>query len=545
MLAQIVQWSKNIIDQLIPMQGGAIDVGATVSPAMVRGIENWTVLYNNNPLWVSKRDLIFTLGLPGSIASELSRLTTIEMKSEITGSPRADYLNGVYQGFLEDIRTYLEYGCAKGGLVLKPYFDGESISIDFVQADAFVPVSFDSSGRMTAAVFVDVKRRGGQVFRRFEGHKINSNGYTVINKAFVSKNERVLGNEIPLSAVDEWAALEPTAFLKGVKIPLYGYFRVPKANRVDNSSPLGVSVFATADEAHMFEVADRQYSRIIQEYKLKEPAVFADASLYDVDSFGNPILPGGMDKLYRVLDVKNGLKGEPFYKEYSPDIRDDSLFNGLNKYLQRIEFECGLAYGTLSDVQMVDKTATEIKASKQRSYSTVSDLQKALKRALMDLIDAMNVYADQWHRTPSGDYEVSFNFDDSIIVDTETEQVIRMQEVAAGILKPEEYLKWRYGVTDEQALEMMPDTEESIDTGLSVSDPNSGGNTDEIKHSDEVEAAEEIAGKTLNGAQTQSLLGIIGQYSKGELTIGQAINLISVAIGISKEEAKKIIEGSE
>ena len=90
MLAQIVQWSKNIIDQLIPMQGGTIDVGATVSPAMVRGIENWTVLYNNNPLWVSKRDLIFTLGLPGSIASELSRLATIEMKSEITGSPRAD-----------------------------------------------------------------------------------------------------------------------------------------------------------------------------------------------------------------------------------------------------------------------------------------------------------------------------------------------------------------------------------------------------------------------------------------------------------------------
>ena len=60
-----------------------------------------------------------------------------------------------------------------------------------------------------------------------------------------------------------------------------------------------------------------------------------------------------------------------------------------------------------------------------------------------------------------------------------------------------------------------------------------------------MEAAEEIAGKTLNGAQTQSLLGIIGQYSKGELTLGQAVNLISVAIGISKEEAKKIIEGSE
>ena len=60
-----------------------------------------------------------------------------------------------------------------------------------------------------------------------------------------------------------------------------------------------------------------------------------------------------------------------------------------------------------------------------------------------------------------------------------------------------------------------------------------------------VEAAKEIAGKSLNGAQTQSLMGVIAQYTQGSLTLGQAINLISVAIGVSKEEAKKILEGTE
>ena len=141
--------------------------------------------------------------------------------------------------------------------------------------------------------------------------------------------------------------------------------------------------------------------------------------------------------------------------------------------------------------------------------------------------------------------EVTFNWDDSIVIDKQAELLAMQQDVASGILKPEIYLAKKYGVTEKEALKMMPDTEESVDEGLTVSDPNSGGNADEIKHSNEVEAAEEIAGKTLNGAQTQSLLGIIGQYSKGELTLGQAVNLISVAIGISKEEAKKIIEGSE
>ncbi|MEG2898491.1 MAG: hypothetical protein RR841_09570, partial [Eubacterium sp.] len=76
--------------------------------------------------------------------------------------------------------------------------------------------------------------------------------------------------------------------------------------------------------------------------------------------------------------------------------------------------------------------------------------------------------------TPTGNYEVGFKFDDSIIVDTETEQAIRMQEVAAGITRPENYLMWRYGVTKEQALEMLPDTESMIDSGLPASDPNKG-----------------------------------------------------------------------
>jgi SPP1 family phage portal protein len=54
---------------------------------------------------------------------------------------------------------------------------------------------------------------------------------------------------------------------------------------------------------------------------------------------------------------------------------------------------------------------------------------------------------------------------------------------------------------------------------------------------------EETAGKQLNGAQTQSLITVIGQYSAGAITLGQAINIISVAIGVSRDEAKNIIEG--
>lgn len=59
------------------------------------------------------------------------------------------------------------------------------------------------------------------------------------------------------------------------------------------------------------------------------------------------------------------------------------------------------------------------------------------------------------------------------------------------------------------------------------------------------EQTEENIGKVLNGAQTQSLIAIIQQYSAGVISIGQAVSIISVAIGISKEEAKKLLLGVE
>ncbi len=53
----------------------------------------------------------------------------------------------------------------------------------------------------------------------------------------------------------------------------------------------------------------------------------------------------------------------------------------------------------------------------------------------------------------------------------------------------------------------------------------------------------EIQGKALNGAQTQSLIAIMSQYSGGVITEGQAINLIATSIGVSKADARDLLNG--
>ena len=78
-----------------------------------------------------------------------------------------------------------------------------------------------------------------------------------------------------------------------------------------------------------------------------------------------------------------------------------------------------MAYGTLSDPNNVDKTAEEIKTSKQRSYQFVSDTQGALQDALEDLLYAIDFYCTVYNLAPSGSYTASYVWDDSIVRDTD------------------------------------------------------------------------------------------------------------------------------
>lgn len=457
MIKLLLSWIRSVVKKLISRSSvkQALKIDTAISNKMADAISLWSQMYADESPWLDKNTK--SLNLASGIASEMARLTTIELKSEITGSPRADYLNEQYKRFLGNIRTYCEYGCAKGGLALKPYIDGDKIAIDIVQADRFFPTSFDSSGNLTGGVFVEQITKGQNYFTRFEYHNLTDVGYQVMNSAYKSTSRETVGNQVTLVSVEEWAGLESEVLIENIYKPLFGYFKIPLANTEDDTSPLGVSVYARAVD--LIKEADKQYSRTLWEMEGGELAIDADETVFKKDAkTGKLIMPKGKERLFRALDIDSSPQGgNKSLTPFSPELRDQSLINVLNKLFQRIEFNCGLAYGTISDPQNIDKTATEIRNSKQRSYATVADIQKALQSAIESLLYAMDIWATIGKLAPAGKYEISFEWDDSIVVDTQAEGTIRMQEVASGILKPEYYLMWRYGVTENQAREMMPE----------------------------------------------------------------------------------------
>lgn len=422
----------------------ALKVKTAVSFEMETAMNLWLKIFTNNAPWLNEE--VRSLQLGASIAEEFARLTTLEMKSEITGSVRADFINEYYQKVLEDLKSHLALYNAVGGGYLKPFVKNNRFYIDYVAQTDCKPLQFDSAGNITSMVFSSQITKGDKRYTRLEVHTLEDTNYTIENKAYVTEsyNSSMLGREISLFEVSEWADLEPRTVIENIEKPLFAYYKVPLTNNIDAKTCLGVSVYNKAIDS--IRKADVQASRLDYEYESAERSIYAD-----IDALRNQEGKERRSKIVKTLNTGE----DGFYKEFSPQLRDEGFIRGENKIKQEIEFQCNLAYGTISDPNTVDKTATEINASKQRSYASISQMQNSLEKALKHLVYILDVYCDLYELAPAGEYEVSAEWDDSIIVDTESEQRIRLQETNLGLGSKLDYLMWRYGLTEEQAQEKL------------------------------------------------------------------------------------------
>ena len=552
---------RGFINKMIGRQNieEVLRVKPTISNEMVNAIELWTAMYEGKSPWLKEPteddpSTIKSLGLPQLIASEKARTALIEFESEITtpikevkpatpnymqednigtdGKPepmlanhvipeevpkgpteRADYLNAEYQKLKDALRVQIEYGIAKGGLIVKPYpvqritsvvsqqtniMEGNTepkkfetqyeMEFDFIQANEFYPLAFSSSGKMTEAAFVQRKFDKDVVYSRLEYHKLEGNTVTVINKAFKANAVATgkldyLGEEIPLTEVPEWSMLAAETTISDVNRLLFAYFKMPEANTIDTHSPLGVSGFDKVKD--LIKEADKQYSRMLWEFEGGELAIDIDrnALSWQTDpnnpESGHSVMNQLQNRLYRKVDLNE----ENTYEVFSPTLRDQSLINGLNCILMRIEDGAGMSRGTLSDVISEAKTATELRMLRIRSYETNAHIQKAIEAMLKDAIYVMNVYCDLYNITPDGEYETSFEWDDSIINDSDTELTKRMILIQNGIASKLETRMWYFGETARQAKEaLMLVQQESLESvQQNIEEMNMLGQTPESK----------------------------------------------------------------
>lgn len=443
-----------------------------ISSEMAKAIDRWYEEYCGRAPWLQHSQQ--SLKLPAVVAAEMATLVTLEADIKIKGSPRADWLMAQFAPVIKNLQTNVEYACAFGGLVMKTCVDDEGIAIDYVMASDFYPTAFNSRNEITGAAFIDRKRIARATYNRLEHHSLIGKRYTITNRCFKAYGDTDRGVEVPLTEVDEWKDIQPVVTIENMEKPLFAYFRIPLGNTIDPKSPLGVSVYAKA-ESNM-EEADKQYQRLLWEYEGGELAIDASEDVFELDRSGKAILPVGKERLYRTNQTDPKLGGDAVFKTFAPQLRDEAFARGIDKILHNIENQTGLAHGTLAEQQVEVRTATEIKASKQRTYATVKAIQGSLQDAIESLVYAMDTTATLYNLFPAGKYEVICKWDDSIITDSETERVRNMQEVREGLMQKYEYrMKWN-GEDEATAKRMVDDgmTDDEILFGNSKNNPSVG-----------------------------------------------------------------------
>lgn len=415
----------------------------TLSDKMIDAINEWKQMLNGQADWIT--DSIVSLGIEEGICREFADCALVEMETSLSN----ERLDRIYQKNISNLNENIQEGLALGSFVLKPL--GEAAA-EFVSADKIIPISFGDDGKPNDIAFLTVKKVGDvDYFTRFERHYFINGNLTIENKCFHSQTSRDIGLPCSLEAVEEWANIDPgPVTYPGMNRMDFGYYRNPIKNKVDGSA-CGVSTYESAVD--LIKKADIQGARLDWEYESGERAIHVDNKVLKQNKSTGRFGMAKLNKrLYRGLNLEAG-KDQELLKEYSPEMRDEAFKRGLEEYKREIEFSVGLAYGDLSDVQEVAKTATEIKASKNRKYNRVTAIQNNLYDCLEDFVAGLAFYNSMLN---SG-YEFSCKFNDSILTDEETERQQDRQDVSMGVMSHLEYrMKW-YNEDEATAKKMLPE----------------------------------------------------------------------------------------
>lgn len=421
------------------------------SKQMLDAIQNWSKIFNGNEPWLDENTK--SLHVAKTICEKVSEAVVAEYKSTCD----EPFINSVYQKFLKNIQTNVEYMIGKSCIFFKPYYNNGKININVVQADKFIPVSFNDDGDLLSCIIVDQFQKESDVYTRLEYNQLVDSNLVVKNIAYKGRKDGViLESKISLSSIDKWQDIKEESVIAGVDRLLGGFATTKLANTIDNNSPIGMPIYHNA--LGTLEEIDKQFSRILWEYEGTELAIDVDVTTLIPLENKQFKIPKNKERLFRKLSFDE--TKDKSYNVFSPEIRENPLFNGLNEYYRQVEIQCHLEHGTLSKPEEMQKTATEMRQAKQSYYITVSNIQASMQQALDDLIYGIYVLCKLYNIPVRPSYVVEHDWDDSILVDKESQRNQALIERNNNITSDVQYIMDTRGYKLKEAIEFVKKQQE-------------------------------------------------------------------------------------
>lgn len=332
--------------------------------------------------------------------------------------------------------------------------DEAAIKIRRYDARMIVPLSWDEEG-VSECAFATKTMIAGKAHDQLQMHVVDGGEYHI--KTALWRDGREVDPESVGAIAD---------FPTGCGTPTFGIVRPAVENTAVDLSPYGMSVFADAIDAA--RAVDLAFDSIFQEVELTGVKVFVDEALIDIRTRDGKAVPIAKtdERTFRKMAGKDARN---FIDVFSPDIRLEPLRQAFDVALAKFGDLCGFGqqYFMLDRVGGGLKTATEVVSDNSRLMRNVRKHENAIRGAIQDIVTALLTCARTHAGAPVEDDfgAVSVDFDDSVIIDTQTEKTQMMAEIAAGLIPKWMYAARFYGMSEDEARAALP-ADEIVDVGM-------------------------------------------------------------------------------
>ena len=475
------------------LKGGLIKVGLIKSleslkehndielnKEMFENIDKWRYLYKGyyskwhdvkyHTLSGYKTRRMHTLGLAKIVASEMASLVYNE-KCEISidHDDVKELVDDVFKNnkFDKKFQDYLEYSFAHGGMVIKPYIEDNKIKLSFVTAESFIPISWKNDSIYEAVFPYEFKRRDKK-YTHLEWHLWEDDTYIIKNEVYESQNGTDLGVKVSLKTF--FPGLEEEVSIKGLKRSIFTYFKPNTANNIDTDSPLGISLFANAlDTMKTIDIAFDSFNR---EFRLGKKRIIVPESMVKVvyDADGKPQRYfDASDETYESFNTGN--MDDAKIHDISVELRVEEHVSAINALLNLFAMQTGFSAGAFTFNGQTMKTATEVVSEQSKTFKSKQSHEVIIEAALQELVGSIVAIAELYNliKAPK-EFEVTVTFDDSIAEDKESEINKQVLLVNSELQSKKRAIIEIFGVTEDEALEIMKEIQEDIKSNYSEAD---------------------------------------------------------------------------
>lgn len=445
--------------------GKVFGVDLITSDDMNNAIKRWNYISTGKPPWANADDDITTVNMAKLISDTRAKLTTLDIGIALSGSPRAEYLQNIVDDLLKRLPDRIAEADRLGGIMIK----WNGCSWDYILPGDFGITAKDDNGEIVGAIFASHITQGKEhytrlEYHRFEGSDANGPVYVVTNKAFknqISGGIVSLGRPVKLQSVQAWADMQDEVEISNLEKPLFAYYRVPGANTVDPSSPLGLAVFANAiTELKAIDIAISRKNTEVEDSK-------------HITFVGQTVIRNAVNRNIELPRFVMGLgmginDGDTTaVHEHVPTMLTEQRIKDINFDLSMAGVKCGFSEGVfVLDGQSGMITATQVEADDRDTIQTIKTDRDALRDALEQAIYGADALVTLYGLAPLGEYEVNFNFGDITYSYEEDKAAWRAYAMQGWIPKWLYFVKFE-GMSEDEAKAICAEAEAAnTDIGL-------------------------------------------------------------------------------